>query len=127
MRLRLHPEEYVVARNESGAARPRADDGLFASICGPDGNTIVCRYGLEPIQADVERGWRALQLDEAMGFGEVGVLAALVGPLAAAGVAVFVALDLLHGLGLGQGDGRAARDGGPEGDGARVSRLGAFW
>ena len=80
----------MVARNESGAARPRADDGLFASICGPDGNTIVCRYGLEPIQADVERGWRALQLEEAMGFGEVGVLAALVAPLAAAGVAVFV-------------------------------------
>lgn len=90
MRLRLHPEEYVVARNESGAARPRPDDGLFASICGPDGNTIVCRYGLEPIQADIERGWRAMQLDEAMGFGEVGVIASLVGPLAAAGVAVFV-------------------------------------
>jgi hypothetical protein len=90
MRLRLHPEEYVVARNESGAVRPRADDGLFASICGPDGNTIVCRYGLEPIQADIERGWRAMQLEEAMGFVEVGVIASLVGPLAAAGVAVFV-------------------------------------
>lgn len=75
---------------ETGAVRPKTDEGLFASICAPDGNTIVCRYGLEPIQADVERGWRALQLDEAMGFGEVGVIASLVGPLAAAGVAVFV-------------------------------------
>ena len=80
----------MVARNESGTMRPRAEEGLYASICGPDGNTIVCRYGSEPIQADVERGWRALQLDEAMGFSEVGVLASLVGPLAAAGVAVFV-------------------------------------
>ena len=90
MRLRLHAEEYVVARMEGGAARPRVDDGLYASICALDGNTIVCKYGLEPIQADVERGWRALQLDESMGFGEVGVVASLVGPLAAAGVAVFV-------------------------------------
>ena len=90
MRLRLHPEEYVVARMETGALRPRAEDGLFASICGPDGNTIVCRYGFEPIQADVERHWRAIQVDEALGFGEVGVIASILGPLAAAGVAVFV-------------------------------------
>lgn len=90
MRLRVHSEEYVVARMEGGATRPRADDGLFASICGPDGNTIVCRYGLEPIQADVERGWRVIQLEEAMGFNEVGIIASLIGPLSAAGVAVFV-------------------------------------
>ena len=90
MRLRLHPEEYVVARTDSGAVRPRQEDGLFASICGPDGNTIVCRYGFEPIQADVERGWRAFQVDAAMGFNETGVIASIVGPLAAAGVAVFV-------------------------------------
>ena len=90
MRLRLHPEEYVVARMESGAVRPRAEEGLFASICGPEGNTIVCRYGLEPIQADVERGWRAIGIDEVLGFGDVGVIASVVGPLASAGVAVFV-------------------------------------
>ena len=90
MRLRLHPEEYVIARVDSGAARPRPDEGLYASICGPDGNTVVCRYGLEPIQAEFERGWRAMQVDEALGFTEVGVIASIVGPLAAAGVAVFV-------------------------------------
>ena len=80
----------MIARMDAGAMRPRQDDGLFASICGPDGNTIVCRYGLEPIQADVERGWRAIQVDAALGFNEVGVIASVVGPLAAAGVAVFV-------------------------------------
>lgn len=90
MRLRLHPEEYVVARMESGAARPKDNEGLYASIMGPEGNTIVCRYGLEPIQCDVERGWRVIQVDEAIGFGEVGVIAGIVGPLAAAGIAVFV-------------------------------------
>ncbi|RYG19024.1 ACT domain-containing protein [bacterium] len=90
MRLRLHPEEYVVARNESGSVRPKDNEGLFASIIGPDGNTVVCRYGLEPIQADLERGWRAMQIDESLGFGEIGVIASIVGPLAAAGVAVFV-------------------------------------
>lgn len=90
MRLRLHSEEYVVARMESGAVRPKGDEGLYASIMGPDGNTVVCRYGLEPIQGDIERGWRAIQVDEAMGFGEIGVIAGIVGPLAAAGVAVFV-------------------------------------
>lgn len=90
MRLRLHEGEYVVARTESGSLRPKVDQGLFASIVGPEGNTIVCRYGLEPIQADVERGWRVLQIDESLGFAEVGVIASLVGPLAAAGVAVFI-------------------------------------
>lgn len=90
MRLRLHSEEYVVARTHKGALRPRMDEGLFASICGLDGNTIVCRYGNEPIEADIERGWRAIQVDESMGFGEIGVIASIVGPLAAAGVAVFV-------------------------------------
>jgi hypothetical protein len=75
---------------ESGTVRPKEGEGLFASIMGPDGNTVVCRYGLEPIQGDVERGWRALQVDEALGFGEVGVIASVVGPLAAAGVAVYV-------------------------------------
>lgn len=74
---------------DSGAVRPRTDDGLFASVWGSDGNTIVCRYGLEPIQADVERGWRAIQLDETLGFTEVGILASIIGPLSAAGIAVF--------------------------------------
>src|SRR4051812_13133855 len=90
MRLRLHEQEYVVARSESGTTRPKAELGLFASIMGPDGNTIVCRYGYEPIQGDLERGWRALQVEETLGFGEIGVIAGIVGPLAAAGVAVFV-------------------------------------
>lgn len=90
MRLRLYPEEYVVARAESGAVRPPIDGDLFASIVGPDGNTVVCRDGFEPPNADLERGWRLLRVDEAMGFTEVGVIASLVGPLAAAGVAVFV-------------------------------------
>lgn len=90
MRLRLHPGEYVVARTETGALRPRSDGDLFASIVGPDGNTIVCVYGFEPLNADVERGWRLLRVDEAMSFTEVGVIASIVGPLAAAGVSVFV-------------------------------------
>ena len=40
----------------------------------------VRRYGLEPIQGDIERGWRAIQLDEVFGFGEIGVIAGIVGP-----------------------------------------------
>jgi hypothetical protein len=90
MRLRFYEEEYVVARCDSGSIRPAVESGLFASIQGPDGNTVVCRYGLEPIQGDLERGWRAVQLDEVFGFGEIGIIASIVGPLAAAGVAVFV-------------------------------------
>ncbi len=80
----------MVARCETGSIRPTMESGLFASIQGPDGNTVVCRFGLEPIQGDIERGWRAIQVDETLGFGEIGVIAGIVGPLAAAGVAVFV-------------------------------------
>lgn len=90
MRLTLHDGEYVVARADSGVVRPRSDETLFASIVGPEGNTVICRYGFEPLSADVERGWRAIQVSEPMGFNEIGIIASIIGPLAAAGVAVFV-------------------------------------
>lgn len=90
MRLRLSEGEYVVARSEAGAVRPQSSGDVFASILGPDGNTVVCRYGFEPLNADLERGWRALRVDEPLSFTEVGVIASLVGPLAAAGIAAFV-------------------------------------
>jgi hypothetical protein len=89
-------------------------DGLFA-VCrlaaeaplpawaagGPSGSlvsitrtadelSIVCRQELVPEGVRCERGWRVLRVAGTLDFNLVGVLAALLAPLAEAGVAVFV-------------------------------------
>lgn len=52
--------------------------------------SIVCADDNVPDGIPSERGWRALKLDGPLFFSLVGIVAALVGPLAAANVSVFV-------------------------------------
>jgi len=49
----------------------------------------VCLEADAPADARVERGWRALKLHGPIPFSEVGVLAALAGAVARAGLSVF--------------------------------------
>lgn len=65
--------------------------GPFVSITGTaDELSVVCRQ--EAVLAGVrcEPGWRCLRVAGTLNFGLVGVLASLIGPLAEAGVSVFV-------------------------------------
>ena len=52
--------------------------------------SVVCRQELVPAGTQAEVGWRCLRMAGAMPFTLVGVLASLTGPVAAAGVGVFV-------------------------------------
>lgn len=52
--------------------------------------SIVCAESQVPSDIRCERDWRCLRIVGSMAFTEIGVLASLVAPLAAAGISVFV-------------------------------------
>src|SRR4051794_39552140 len=52
--------------------------------------SIVCPEDRVPEGVRAERGWRCLRVAGTLDFAEVGVLAALLAPLAGAGIPVFV-------------------------------------
>jgi uncharacterized protein len=92
-RLTLTPiaGSFAVCRLESGSPIPRwATDGAFVNITRtPCELSIVCEESAVPFGVKHEPGWICFQLRGPFAFAEVGVLAALVGPLAAAGISVF--------------------------------------
>ena len=77
---RLAPEQTVPewARGE-----------LLVAARTPQALTVICEAGGVPAGADAERPWRVLQVAATLAFDEVGVLAALTAPLAAAGIPIF--------------------------------------
>jgi hypothetical protein len=69
---------------------PWAMAGSFLSITRTsDELSIVCDRSLVPEGVQCESDWRCLRVAGALAFSEIGVLAALVGPLADAGISVF--------------------------------------
>jgi len=94
MRLTLLVVEgaYAVCRLAADAPRPAwAAGGRFASVTRtPDELSVVCEQDAVPADVRCERGWRALRVAGTLDFAMTGVLASLVGPLAGAGVPVFV-------------------------------------
>jgi hypothetical protein len=51
--------------------------------------SVVCREAAVPAEVQSERGWRALEVVGPLDFALTGILAALAGPLAAAGISIF--------------------------------------
>ena len=92
--LRLLAGRFAILRLDPDAAPP---DWLFRSVGGvysltrtPEELSMVCAESDVPAASDhCERGWRMLLLEGPIPFEMVGVLAALVGPLAQAEVPVF--------------------------------------
>ena len=87
LRLMTHPWRLVVQRLPRDAALPlpSAQDGLFALVRTQESLTLV---------REAEKGfagaiWRALEVAGPFPFSESGVLAAVAGPLAEAGVSIF--------------------------------------
>ena len=64
-------------------------DGFFSITRTRDELSIVCAESLVPNEVRSERDWRCLRVVGSMAFTEIGVLASLVVPLAAAGISVF--------------------------------------
>jgi nitrilase len=82
---------FAVCRLPPGSAIPAwatAGD-VFSVTRTADELSVVCREEAVPIGTSAEGGWRCLRVAGAMPLSQVGVLAALTRPVAAAGVAVF--------------------------------------
>jgi len=83
---------FAIAKLPPDAVIPSwASSGPFFSITRTaDEVSIVCPKAQVPPGVQCERGWRCLRVAGTMDFSTVGVLASLVGPLAEAGISVFV-------------------------------------
>ncbi len=83
---------FAVCKLPPGSAVPAwamAGD-VFGVTRTPEELSVVCRQETVPAGTQAEAGWRCLRVAGAMPFTLVGVLASLTGPVAAAGVGVFV-------------------------------------
>ena len=94
--LTLLRERFAICRFAPDAALPawvfHAGATYWSLTRTPEELSLVCpEDDLPPsVEDDVQRGYRAFVLKGPIPFGETGVIAALVAPLAAAGVPVFV-------------------------------------
>lgn len=91
LRLRALSATLAVARLESDAPLPSWINGSFTSITRTTEElSIVCDEAAVPHDVRAERGWRGLALAGPIAFETTGVAAALVAPLASAGISVFL-------------------------------------
>ena len=88
--LALLAGAYAVCRLSADAAVPAWATGEFVNVTRAAGElSVVCREDAVPDGVRCERDWRCLRVVGTLDFSLVGVLAALLVPLAAAGVSVF--------------------------------------
>jgi hypothetical protein len=91
----LIPGDYTIARlapGSLGAATglfERAGSALVSLTSTPDEVSVVCPTSLAPEAEKVDRGWRLLTVRGPLEFTLTGIMAALAGELAAAGVSLF--------------------------------------
>ena len=91
LRLRLIDGAYAVCRLPPGSpVEPPGEGGFFSLTRTADETSVVCRQRDAPAGAEVETGWSLLAVEGPLAFSEVGILAALAAPLAAAEVPIFV-------------------------------------
>ncbi|MCT2585181.1 ACT domain-containing protein [Actinophytocola gossypii] len=91
--VEVAPGEYTVLRLPAGTPPPVAlftdAPGLVSVVSAPDGLTVVCPTDLA-LEADPrEDGWRLLSVRGPLDFALTGIMAAIAGELAAAGVSLF--------------------------------------
>ncbi len=89
----VQPGEYVIARSDAAAPVPSRlfDTGApFVSVTRTGRElSVVCSADVAPEGAVVESGWRLLTVRGPLEFTLTGIMAALAGELAAAGVSLF--------------------------------------
>jgi hypothetical protein len=85
-------DTFAVSKLPAGSPIPDwALRGSLISVTRTEGElSIVCPESDVPVDVLSERGWRCLRVAGQLDLAQVGILASLVGPLAEAGVAVFV-------------------------------------
>jgi hypothetical protein len=92
LQLRTIDGRFAVTRLPAESPLPEwASGGPFSSVTRTAGElSIVCREENVPLNVTSERGFKCLCVADPLEFTLVGVLAAILEPLADAGVAVFV-------------------------------------
>ncbi|WP_330946762.1 ACT domain-containing protein [Thermomonas sp. LB-4] len=91
-RFSLLPQTYAVARLPADAPVPAGvleAPGFVSVSRTADELSIVCPQEAAPPAPGVDGGWRALKLHGPFAFDEVGILAALLAPLAEARIGIF--------------------------------------
>jgi len=90
VRLRLLAERFAVCRLAPEDEVPAGlDESTLLSVTRTATElSIVCRESPE-VPGQVEPGWRCLVVDGTLEFDQVGILASLAKPLAAAGISIF--------------------------------------
>lgn len=91
LEIRISPERLAIVKLDANASWPCWAAGAFYSVTRTKTElSIVCAENDVPPQIMVAaRGWRALELVGPLDLNAVGVLASVLRPLAATGVAVF--------------------------------------
>src|SRR3954463_2110855 len=93
MEIAVLPDTLAVCRLRASERIPswalELHEGFVSITRTPDELSIVCDEEAVPPDVEVESGWRALQLPGPIPFDQVGVLASVATPLAAAGVSIF--------------------------------------
>ncbi|HEX8172975.1 MAG TPA: ACT domain-containing protein [Thermoanaerobaculia bacterium] len=91
LRISILPQLLSVCRLAADAPLPDWPQGPFVSITRtPDELSVVCDSAAVPANVQSEHGWRALRVHGPIPFETTGVAAALVAPLAAARISVFL-------------------------------------
>lgn len=90
--LSLLPGTFGVARLPSGSALPKwiSGKGFWAVVNASDELTLVCDQTRIPSEITCQRDWACLRTIGPFAFDESGIVAALIAPLSAAGLGVFV-------------------------------------
>lgn len=92
LRYSLLPEIYAIARLDPTAPVPPGmlDGPGFTTVSRTaEELSLICAESRMPPADRAEGGWRALRLHGPFAFDEVGILSALLAPLAAARIGIF--------------------------------------
>lgn len=92
MKLVVLPDSLAVCRllpSQDVSAWVWQNKALLSVTYTADELSIVCASDAVPDDVQCERDWRALKVQGPLDFSLTGILAALVGPLASAGIAIF--------------------------------------
>jgi uncharacterized protein len=91
--LTLLAEDFAICRLDPDAVIPdwaiQRPASFFAITQTHEELSIICPQQRVPDDVQAHRDWRCLKLEGAFDLDEPGILAALVNPLAQAGIAVF--------------------------------------
>lgn len=91
LELKLLEGRYALARLPPGSGVPPWMGGRFAvAVFSNRGLTVVSEESAVPQKVTAQRGFRCLQIVGEFAIASVGVVAAAVGPIAAAGISLFV-------------------------------------